>query len=189
MHSLSILLLSLPFLPGHVLADTLQSVISAYSLTAASYNFSVPTTTLNSDDAAQWIVSKWDATGGKLDFGENDVCVFHLSQLVFETLLTAQCLLSGPGKYFGHRRQAPRGRDGPYLRRILDGLDQSQLVHFPVHLEISDRFSHLAIIHKPVGPASGTEGRIPSGILFEKDGRNAVHLKFDDVGRRQCWRV
>ncbi|KAI9637561.1 uncharacterized protein MKK02DRAFT_43487 [Dioszegia hungarica] len=73
MHSLSILLLSLPFLPGHVLADTLQSVISAYSLTAASYNFSVPTTTLNSDDAAQWIVSKWDATGGKLDFGENDV--------------------------------------------------------------------------------------------------------------------
>jgi hypothetical protein len=73
MHSLSILVLALPLLSSRALADTLQSVISTYALTSVSYNFSSPATALNSDDATSWIIDKWGASGGKLDFGESDV--------------------------------------------------------------------------------------------------------------------
>ena len=54
---------------------TLQSVISTYGLTAASFNYTAPTRALESGDAYDWIKENWDLTGNKVDYGINDLCV------------------------------------------------------------------------------------------------------------------
>jgi hypothetical protein len=71
-----------PILPLLLLASTvsaqatLQSVISTYGLTAASFNYTAPTRALESDDAYDWIKENWDLTGNKIDYGINDMWVF-----------------------------------------------------------------------------------------------------------------
>lgn len=72
---LLILSLASCVLPVPALAETLQSVIVSYSLSSALNNFSTPSTALGSVDAAKWIISNWEATGGKLDWGDADVYV------------------------------------------------------------------------------------------------------------------
>ncbi|ORY35660.1 hypothetical protein BCR39DRAFT_511370 [Naematelia encephala] len=67
----SILIILVSLIP-RIKAVTLQSVIANYSLTAASYNFSVPTTTLDSDDAVDWIKDNWALTG-IISFGTDDI--------------------------------------------------------------------------------------------------------------------
>jgi hypothetical protein len=70
-----------PYLPLLLLASTvsaqatLQSVISTYGLTAASFNYTAPTRALESDDAYDWIKENWDLTGNKIDYGIDDMCV------------------------------------------------------------------------------------------------------------------
>jgi len=70
-----------PYLPLLLLATTvsaqatLQSVISTYGLTAASFNYTAPTRALESDDAYDWIKENWDLTGNKIDYGIDDMCV------------------------------------------------------------------------------------------------------------------
>jgi hypothetical protein len=67
-------------LPLAILASTasaqvqnLQSIISTYGLTAASFNYTAPTRALESDDAYDWIKENWDLTNNKIDYGENDM--------------------------------------------------------------------------------------------------------------------
>jgi hypothetical protein len=55
------------------LSLSINDVLSSYSLTQASFNFSVPSTTLNSDDATSWIASNWDINGNKPDWGNSDM--------------------------------------------------------------------------------------------------------------------
>jgi hypothetical protein len=71
-------LLQLLLLASTVSAQaTLQSVISTYGLTAASFNYTAPTRALESDDAYDWIKENWDLTGNKIDYGIDDMCVLH----------------------------------------------------------------------------------------------------------------
>lgn len=55
------------------LSLSINDVLSSYSLTQASFNFSVPATTLNSDAATSWIASNWDINGNKPDWGNSDM--------------------------------------------------------------------------------------------------------------------
>lgn len=59
--------------------QNLQSIISNYGLTAASFNYTAPTRALESDDAYDWIKENWDLTGNKIDYGVNDMyaCLFQ----------------------------------------------------------------------------------------------------------------
>lgn len=68
-------LLVLSLLPAApVLAiDTLQSVIDQYQLNAASYNLSFPSTMLNSDAAAAWVVQNWNTVVNHLDWGDSNM--------------------------------------------------------------------------------------------------------------------
>lgn len=59
---------------------TLQSVISTYGLTAASFNYTAPTRALESGDAYDWIRENWDLTGNKVDYGINDLYVLLYTQ-------------------------------------------------------------------------------------------------------------
>jgi hypothetical protein len=56
-------------------AQTLQSIISTYGLNTASFNYTAPSTALESDDAYDWIRENWDLTGNKIDYGVNDMYV------------------------------------------------------------------------------------------------------------------
>jgi hypothetical protein len=66
---LPLLTLFLALLAPPTLAAFLSDVLSSYALTSASFNFSVPDTTLNSDDATEWIADNWDINGNKPDWG------------------------------------------------------------------------------------------------------------------------
>jgi hypothetical protein len=187
MHSLSILLLSLPLLSSPVLADTLQSVISAYSLTGASYNYSVPTSTLNSDDATQWIVQKWGATGGKLDFGDNDVYVYSLS--LFALLpLTLQRVLARPSRCIRRQCQASSERNCPCYRLRIIQLP-SNLISITLDIAVRDGIRINTSINEPQWSSACAPRGIPSRFLLEADGRDAVHLEFDVTDRWRWWGV
>jgi hypothetical protein len=54
--------------------NTLSSITAQYNLNAATFNYSVPSTALGSDDAQGWIRNHWDLTG-KIAFGGNDMYV------------------------------------------------------------------------------------------------------------------
>jgi len=89
-----------PYLPLLLLASTvsaqatLQSVVSTYGLTAASFNYTAPTRALESGDAYDWIRENWDLTGNKVDYGINDLCVLlYIQKLV---LIYIQSIHSGP---------------------------------------------------------------------------------------------
>lgn len=73
-------LISLLLLASTVSAQvqSLQSIVTTYGLTAASFNYTAPTRALESDDAVDWIKENWDLTGNKIDFGINDMCVFFV---------------------------------------------------------------------------------------------------------------
>jgi hypothetical protein len=60
-------------------AANLQSIISTYGLTAASFNYTAPTKALESDDAYNWIKENWDLTGNKIDYGINDMYIHSTS--------------------------------------------------------------------------------------------------------------
>ena len=57
---------------SHATAVTLDDVVSQWSVNSASYNFSVPSSTLTSGDAADYIRSNWQLSG-KISWGENDM--------------------------------------------------------------------------------------------------------------------
>lgn len=71
-----------PILPLLLLASSvsaqasLQSLISNYGLTSASFNYTAPTRALESDDAYDWIKENWDLTGNKIDYGIDDMWVW-----------------------------------------------------------------------------------------------------------------
>jgi hypothetical protein len=67
------LLLLLSLSAPTALSASLNDVLSAYSLTSVSFNFSVPDTTLNSDDATSWIANHWNINGNKPDWGNADM--------------------------------------------------------------------------------------------------------------------
>ncbi|WVR09442.1 hypothetical protein IAU60_006509 [Kwoniella sp. DSM 27419] len=54
-------------------AVSLDSIVSSYGLTAASYNFTVPDETLNSADANSWINKQWSLVSKKVDWGQSDI--------------------------------------------------------------------------------------------------------------------
>lgn len=53
--------------------QSLQSIVQAYGLTAATFNYTVPSRALESDDAYDWIRDNWDLTGNKIDYGVSDM--------------------------------------------------------------------------------------------------------------------
>jgi hypothetical protein len=55
--------------------QTLQDIISTYGLNAGSFNYTVPTRALESDDTYDWIKENWDLTGNKIDYGVNDMYI------------------------------------------------------------------------------------------------------------------
>lgn len=60
--------------PSSVLAiDTVQSIISQYNLNGAAYQLGFPSTTLNSDAAAAWVVQNWHTVVNHLDWGDSNV--------------------------------------------------------------------------------------------------------------------
>lgn len=61
----------LSFVPSPASAVTLESIIDAYSLTSAHYNFTVPNQALDSSDANTWIGSNWSLNGDKVDWGNS----------------------------------------------------------------------------------------------------------------------
>lgn len=71
-------LLALAFLAGSATTasaqvQTLQSVVEAYGLTSANFNYSFPTRALESGDTYDWIRENWDLTNNKIDYGINDM--------------------------------------------------------------------------------------------------------------------
>ncbi|KAL0247286.1 hypothetical protein I308_104322 [Cryptococcus tetragattii IND107] len=65
----------LSFVPSPASAVTLESIIDAYGLTSAQYNFTWPNQALDSSDANTWIDSNWSLNGDKVDWG-NSYIVF-----------------------------------------------------------------------------------------------------------------
>lgn len=61
----------LSFVPSPASAVTLDSIIDAYGLTSAQYNFTWPDQALDSTDANDWIDSKWSLNGNKVDWGSS----------------------------------------------------------------------------------------------------------------------
>ncbi|WWD19211.1 hypothetical protein CI109_103669 [Kwoniella shandongensis] len=59
--------------PSPSRAVSLDSIISSYGLTDASYNFSWPDETLNSADANSWILKNWNLNSKKVDFGNPNI--------------------------------------------------------------------------------------------------------------------
>lgn len=73
-------LLALAFLATSITSvsaqvQTLQSVVQAYGLTAAQFNYTLPSRALEGDDAYDWIRDEWDLTGDKIDYGISDMSV------------------------------------------------------------------------------------------------------------------
>lgn len=65
----------LSFVPSPASAVTLESIIDAYGLTSAQYNFTLPNQALDSSHANTWIGSNWSLNGDKVDWG-NSYIVF-----------------------------------------------------------------------------------------------------------------
>lgn len=61
----------LSFVPSPASAVTLESIIDAYGLTSAQYNFTWPNQALDSSDANTWIDSNWSLNGDKVDWGNS----------------------------------------------------------------------------------------------------------------------
>lgn len=71
-------LLALAFLATSITSvsaqvQTLQSIVQAYGLTAATFNYTFPSRALESDDAYDYIKDNWDLTNDKIDYGVNDM--------------------------------------------------------------------------------------------------------------------
>ncbi len=98
-------LLGLPLLSASAFAATtsLSSLTSSYGLTSATYNFTPPTDTLNSNDADNWVLQNWDLNG-KIQFGNS-----YMSARAwrFTTLRSEMGLTKGFSEYFHpiHRLQ------------------------------------------------------------------------------------
>lgn len=56
--------------------QSLQSIVQAYGLTAASFNYTVPSRAMDGDDAYAYIRENWDLTGNKIDYGVSDMSVY-----------------------------------------------------------------------------------------------------------------
>ncbi|KAK8854648.1 hypothetical protein IAR55_003387 [Kwoniella newhampshirensis] len=63
----------LSLVPSPSTAVTLDSILSANALTAASFNFTSPDQTLNSADANDYIVKNWDLNSKRVDWGNSDI--------------------------------------------------------------------------------------------------------------------
>lgn len=63
--------------------QTLQSIVQSYGLTAATFNYTLPSKALESDDAYDWIKENWDLTNNKIDYGVSDMLV-HIKHRVRE---------------------------------------------------------------------------------------------------------
>lgn len=61
----------LSFVPSPASAVTLESIIDAYGLTSAQYNFTLPNQALDSSHANTWIGSNWSLNGDKVDWGNS----------------------------------------------------------------------------------------------------------------------
>lgn len=55
--------------------QTLQSIVQAYGLTAANFDYSFPSQALQSEDAYDYIKENWDLTSDKIDYGVSDMSV------------------------------------------------------------------------------------------------------------------
>ena len=58
--------------------QTLQSIVQAYGLTAANFDYSFPSKALQSGDAYDYIKENWDLTSNKIDYGVSDMSVDFL---------------------------------------------------------------------------------------------------------------
>ncbi|OXH28160.1 alginate lyase [Cryptococcus neoformans] len=61
----------LSFVPSPASAVTLESIIDAYGLSNAQYNFTWPDKALDSTDANEWIDDHWSLNGNKVDWGKS----------------------------------------------------------------------------------------------------------------------
>lgn len=91
----------LSFVPSPASAVTLESIIDAYGLTSAQYNFTLPNQALDSSHANTWIGSNWSLNGDKVDWGNSYMYVtakyiFFLAPGMLNRLSVASSLLIPP---------------------------------------------------------------------------------------------
>ena len=158
-------LIILPFLALPALAAmSLSSITTSYGLTAASYNFSFPTTTLGSSDADNWVTKAWDLNS-HIAFGQNDMWVSS-------SIPSVPHFLSVFPLFFLYRRIGSRKSQSVLARSIHFLLDPSQ-TSVLIYCYLLRNCSSIDISG---WTASRAPYRIPTRIVLESDGWYAVLL-------------